>query len=135
MKDISAYSMCNLLADLALKTKWGICQEPAFWYWDSEKKGLQRVVTDADLHVVFQKFDSSKIVSFVVEFITNPSYKSSITLEKLEKLPVRRNPNISLEASSSDRSDDESVEIEENVDPSWMDDEDIFLEETKNEFG
>ncbi|GJN03971.1 hypothetical protein PR202_ga21474 [Eleusine coracana subsp. coracana] len=83
---------------------------------------------DAKEHVV-EKFDSSKIVPFVVEFITNPTYKSNITLEKLEKLPVRRNPNISLEASSSEGSDDDSVEIEEKVDPSWMDDEDIFLDD------
>ncbi|KAL6661634.1 hypothetical protein ACP70R_001018 [Stipagrostis hirtigluma subsp. patula] len=129
--ETEGYSMCNLLADIANKTKWGTCQEPAFWYWDIEKRGLQVVATDDDLTMVFQKFQTQKIVSFVVEFPVKPAYKSSMTLEaKLDKLPVRRNPNLSRESSSPTESDSESGdEIEENVDPTWMEDDDIFMED------
>lgn len=67
-----------------------------FWYSDIEKKWLQLVATNDELSIVFHKFESRKIVTFVVEFPIKPSYKSSMTVEvKLEKLPVRRNPNLS----------------------------------------
>ncbi|TVU51144.1 hypothetical protein EJB05_02552, partial [Eragrostis curvula] len=55
LNETDGYTMCNLMADLANKTKWGTCQEPVFWYWDFEKKGLQLVVTNDDLSMVFQK--------------------------------------------------------------------------------
>lgn len=67
--DADGYLMCNLLADLANKTKWGSCQDPAFWYWDTEKNGLQCAVVDDDLNIVFQKFQSRKYVSLIVEFL------------------------------------------------------------------
>jgi hypothetical protein len=72
----------------------------------------------------------------VVEFVLKPAYKSSSTLDaKLEKFPIRRKSNLAQEsdAESSEDSGEESGEEndrhEENVDPSWMDDEDIFMED------
>uniref|UniRef100_A0A0A9GRG2 SWIM-type domain-containing protein n=1 Tax=Arundo donax TaxID=35708 RepID=A0A0A9GRG2_ARUDO len=125
---IGGYSMCKLLTDVASKTKWGTCQEPTFWYWDIEKRGLQCVITDDDLNSVFQKFGRMKLVTFVVEFPIKPTYKSSMTMEqKMEKLPVRRNPNVAPKPINSE--DNESEEDEENVDPAWMDDEDIFMDD------
>ncbi|CAA0842511.1 Unknown protein [Striga hermonthica] len=131
LKNVDGYLMFNLLADLRNKTSWGTCQEATFWYWDTEKMGLQVVATDDELSMVFHKFHSKKLVSFVVEFPIKPSYKISTTLEaKLDKLPVRRNPNMALTTSSSDESDEESGDdIKENVDPSWMEDNDIFMED------
>ncbi|KAL6616348.1 hypothetical protein ACP70R_038618 [Stipagrostis hirtigluma subsp. patula] len=38
VKDVDGYLMCNLLADLANKCKWGTCQDAEFWYWDIEKR-------------------------------------------------------------------------------------------------
>uniref|UniRef100_A0A0A8ZPQ8 Transposase MuDR plant domain-containing protein n=1 Tax=Arundo donax TaxID=35708 RepID=A0A0A8ZPQ8_ARUDO len=45
----------------------------------------------------------------------------------MEKLPVRRNPNIAPKSSNS--ANDGSEEDEENVDPALMEDEDIFMED------
>lgn len=51
---------------------------------------MKIIATDDDLHMVLQKFQSRKVVSFVVEFRVEPSYKSSMIVDvKLEKLPVR----------------------------------------------
>ncbi|TVU17551.1 hypothetical protein EJB05_33594, partial [Eragrostis curvula] len=110
LNEIDGYTMCNLVADLANKTKWATCQEPAFLYWDFEKKGLQLVVTNDDLSMVFHKFQIwGKRISFVVEFLMKPSYKSSMTIEaKMEKLPMRRNPNLPRESSSSAETEEES---------------------------
>lgn len=142
VKDVSGCSMTNLVADLANKTKWGTGQEPSFWYWDTEKKGLECVVIDDELKLVFQKFMPRKIVTFVVEFIifvvefiVKLAYKNSMTLEyKMEKLLVRRNPIVAPEPSSDEESGEESgkesdEESEENVDPAWMDNEDIFMDD------
>jgi hypothetical protein len=129
--DTTVYTMFNLLAEIRNKTKWGACQEPNFWYWDVEKKGLQVIETDVDLNMVFEKFQHRKLVSFVVEFPVQPAYKSSMTLEaKLEKLPVRRNPIVPEKPSSSPESGEESGDDnEENVDPALMEDDDIFMED------
>ncbi|KAK3129194.1 hypothetical protein QOZ80_6BG0473380 [Eleusine coracana subsp. coracana] len=102
-----AYLMKNLLSDVAAITKWGSCQEPVFWYWNKETKGLKCVVMDDDLKSVFQQFGSTKTVPFVVEFALKPLYKCNIMLDhKLEKLPE-----------------------EDNVDPALKDDEDVFMED------
>ncbi|TVT98062.1 hypothetical protein EJB05_56659, partial [Eragrostis curvula] len=57
LNETDGYTMCNLVADLANKTKWGTCQDPAFWYWDFEKKGLQIVVTNDDLRMGWYEGD------------------------------------------------------------------------------
>ncbi|TVU07114.1 hypothetical protein EJB05_47155, partial [Eragrostis curvula] len=100
LNETDGYTMSSLVADLARKTKWGTCQDPVFWYWDFEKKGLQIVVSNEDLRMVFQKFQIwGKRFSFVVEFPLKPAYKSSISIEaKMEKLPVRRNPHLPRES-------------------------------------
>ncbi|TVU00523.1 hypothetical protein EJB05_54049, partial [Eragrostis curvula] len=49
LNETDGYTMCNFVADLSNKTKWGTCQDPVFWYWDFEKIGLQIVVTNDDL--------------------------------------------------------------------------------------
>ncbi|TVU51382.1 hypothetical protein EJB05_02807, partial [Eragrostis curvula] len=120
------------MADVAARTKWGTCQEAKFWYWNVEKKGMVCVVTDADLKYVFQQFSETKVACFVVEFAIKPVYKCNIALDfKMEKLPVRRAPDVSHESASSGESDDESVKEEDNVDPALMDDEDIFMEDNE----
>ncbi|TVU46628.1 hypothetical protein EJB05_06175, partial [Eragrostis curvula] len=100
LNETDGYTMSSLVADLARKTKWGTCQDPVFWYWDFEKKGLQIVVSNEDLRMVFQKFQIwGKRFSFVVEFPLKPAYKSSMSIEaKMEKLPVRRNPHLPRES-------------------------------------
>jgi hypothetical protein len=131
LNEVAGYSISNLLADLSMVTIWGSYQDPTFWYWDIEHNGLISVTTDGELYSSLQKCQSQNLIAFVVEFVLKPAYKSSATLDaKLEKLPIRTKPNLAQEseAESSQDSGEESGEEndrhEENVDPSWVDDED-----------
>jgi hypothetical protein len=132
LNEVAGYSISNLLADLPTVTIWGSYQDPTFWYWDIEQKGLIYVTTDNELYLCLQKCQSQNLIAFVVEFVLKPAYKSSATLDaKLEMLPIRRKPNLAQEsdAESSEDSGEENDRHEENVHPSWMDDEDIFMED------
>ncbi|KAK3131503.1 hypothetical protein QOZ80_6AG0507320 [Eleusine coracana subsp. coracana] len=125
----NGYLMVNLVAAVAARRKWGTCQEATFWIWNVEKKGMVCVTTDAELKSIFEQNSSSKVACFVVEFAMKPTYKLNVALDhKLEKFPIRRNPNVSQESASLGESNDESVE-EDNMEPALMVDEDIFLED------